>query len=67
MQNSYSFNRHVDLSTKKVGLCGMSANFSEHYYIYVVLFVTVLCLPFVPTFWDKLQYAQEVRQQYITT
>lgn len=67
VQDIHSFNTHLDLSTKETGLCGMSANFSHRYCIYVGLFVTVLCLPFVPTFLDKLRYAQEVRQQCITT
>lgn len=67
VQDIHSFNTHLDLSTKVIGLCGMSANFSHRYCIYVGLFLTVLCLPFVPAFLDKLQYAQEVRQQCITT
>lgn len=39
---THRFNRHFGLSTKETALCGMSADFSHAYYIYVGVFVAVL-------------------------
>lgn len=35
VQDIHSFNRHFGLPTKETALCGMSADFSHGYYIYV--------------------------------
>lgn len=44
---------------------GMLANYSYLNHISLSLFVPVLCLSFIATFLDKLQYGQEARQHII--
>lgn len=49
----------------KCASLGMLANYSYLNHISLGLFVAVLCLSFIATFLDKLQYSQEARQHII--